>query len=103
MITSVGTAGLLAVLLTARVPWSPALAIAIAAAAALASQKLILVGMPGESGSRTNRMSTLSLSFPVVLGSVLRFGAAGGLVAGVASGKGAHGAARRSRPPYIRR
>jgi hypothetical protein len=88
VVIALGTAGLLAVLLTSRVPCSPALATAIAAAAGLASQKLILVGMPGESGSRTNRMSTLSLGFPVVLGSVLRFGATGGMVAGVAIGIG---------------
>jgi len=89
VVIALGTAGLLTVLLTARVPWSPALAAAIAAAAGLASQKLILVGMPGESGSRTNRMSTLSLGFPVVLGSMLWFGAAGGMIVGVASALGA--------------
>ena len=89
VVIALGTAGLLAVMLTARVPWWPALAAASAAAAALASQKLVLVGVPGESGSRTRRMSTLSLGFPVVLGSMLWFGAAGGMIVGVASALGA--------------
>lgn len=88
-VIALGSGGLLAVLLTARVPWSPALAAAVVAAAALASRKLILVGLPGEPGSRTHRMSTLSLGFPVVLGSLLRFGAAGGMIVGIASGVGA--------------
>src|SRR5437764_11976571 len=88
-VIGLGTAALLAVLLAAPVSWSPALGAACLIAAVLASQKLILVGTPGEAGSRTHLMSTLSLGFPVVLGASLSFGPPGGVVLGVGTALGA--------------
>jgi diguanylate cyclase (GGDEF)-like protein/putative nucleotidyltransferase with HDIG domain len=84
-----GTVVLLTSVLTSPVPWSLALALAMLAAAALASQKLVLVGAPGDAGSRTHLMSTLSLGFPMVLGALLWFGPAGGTIVGIASAIGA--------------
>jgi len=66
-----------------------ALALLMAAAAFLGSRKLVLVGVPGESGSRTALMSTLSPGFATVLAALLWFGPEGGMAAGVASGVGA--------------
>src|SRR4051794_9364873 len=81
-----GTAVLLALAVTAPVPWSPSLAVAIVAAVLLAAKKLVLVGTPGERGSRTSQMSTLSLGFPVVFASLLWFNPAASMLVGVASG-----------------
>lgn len=58
-------------------------------AGAAATQKVTLVGRPGEGRSRTHQMSTMSLGFPVVLGSLLYFGGEGGILVAFASALGA--------------
>jgi hypothetical protein len=58
-------------------------------AGAAASQKVTLVGRPGEGRSRTHQMSTMSLGFPVVLGALLYFGVAEGILVAFASALGA--------------
>ena len=54
-------------------------------AAAVASQKLTLLDRPGEERRRTHQMSTMSLGFPVVLGSLLYFGVEKGILVAFAS------------------
>jgi diguanylate cyclase (GGDEF)-like protein len=54
----------------------------------LATQKLVLVGSPRGASSRAHRMSTLSLGFPAVFGSLLWFGPEGGALVGIASALG---------------
>jgi diguanylate cyclase (GGDEF)-like protein len=88
LVLALGTAGLLGMLLVAEAPWSSCLIAAMIAAAGLATQKLVLVSSPPGESSRAHRMSTLSLGFPVVFGSLLWFGAAGGALVGVASAVG---------------
>jgi signal transduction histidine kinase len=58
-------------------------------AGAAASQKLTLLGRPGSGCRRTHQMSTLSLGFPVVLGSLLVFGVEKGILVAFASALGA--------------
>lgn len=58
-------------------------------AGAAASQKITLVGRPGEGRSRTHQMSTMSLGFPIVLGALHYLGVAEGVLVAFASAVGA--------------
>jgi signal transduction histidine kinase len=66
-------------------PVDPALALVMLLAGAAASQKLALLGRPGAERRRTHQMSTMSLGFPVVLGSLLYFGVEKGLLVAFAT------------------
>jgi signal transduction histidine kinase len=66
-----------------------ACAVVMLLAAAAASQKLTLLGRRGEGWLQTHRMSTISLGFPVVLGSLLYFGVERGILVALASALGA--------------
>src|SRR5688500_11631984 len=66
-----------------------ALAAVMLLAGGAASLKVTLVGRPGAGGSRTHQMSTMSLGFPVVLGSLLYFGVERGILVAFASALGA--------------
>lgn len=83
------TAGILAAGVRSSEVVSPALALAMAAAAFVGSRKLVLVGTPGQPGERVHLMSTLSLGFAIVQIALLWFGPEGGMAVGVASGVGA--------------
>src|SRR5258708_2719362 len=78
---------------TALVAWPPhfdsALAVAMLLAGALGSQKITLAGRPGPGRSRTHLMSTISVGFPVVLGSLVYFGPPEGVLVAFASALGA--------------
>jgi signal transduction histidine kinase len=57
-----------------------ALVVVMLLAGAAASQKLALLGRPREGCRRTDQMSTMSLGFPVVLGSLLHYGVEQGIL-----------------------
>jgi signal transduction histidine kinase len=66
-----------------------ALAVAMLLAGAAASLKLTLLSRPAAGCRRTDRMSTMSLGFPVVLGSLLYFGVEKSILVAFASAVGA--------------
>jgi diguanylate cyclase (GGDEF)-like protein len=88
LVLVLGTAGLGGAVWNTGVTWSAGLLVTMLAAAALATQKLVLVGSPQQTPGRGHGTGTLSLGFPVVFGSLLWFGAAPGALVGVASALG---------------
>lgn len=88
LVLALGGAGLALRVCAVGVQPSWELALAVALAAVLGTRKLVLLGGPKAAASRASGMTTLSLGFPVVFGSLLWFGAEAGAVVGVASALG---------------